>query len=157
MKEFCHKPWYVPVMVIIGLVHGVNGGDHHGEGRQEPAWVWARSLYRKELLEGPWLWYTHPSHSLNLSTALTAVTAVNDMKIITPVFLWQSLRHWPPMSRFQKRVLPRFVLFLNVSSSPSVAPAPSARVLGSSPRDGGASGRVRGSRVPHIARLSSQK
>ena len=58
MKEFGHKPWYVPVMVVIGLVHGVDGGDHHGDSsRQQVArGVWARSLYhRKELLEGPWL------------------------------------------------------------------------------------------------------
>ena len=36
MKEFGHKPWYIPIVVVIGLVHGVNGGDHHGESGQQP-------------------------------------------------------------------------------------------------------------------------
>ena len=57
--------------------------------------------------------------------------------------------HWQDVFKKQFRA------FLNVSSSPSVAPAPSARVLGSSPRDGAASGRAGGSRVRGSFQLSS--
>ena len=32
LKRICTAPWYVPVVVVVGLVHVVNVGDHQGEG-----------------------------------------------------------------------------------------------------------------------------
>ena len=32
LKRICTAPWYVPIVVVVGLVHVVNVGDHQGEG-----------------------------------------------------------------------------------------------------------------------------